>query len=76
MELIIGVGVVAGAVIPAGLSVVALGAATAALVLAVIAVDKANDQKVAADAFRSEANTLYVAALARARSFKRKGLLP
>ena len=72
----IGAAVVAGAVVPAGLSVLALAAATAALVLAVMAVDKANDQKAAADAFRSEANTLYVAALARARSFKRKGLLP
>lgn len=72
----IGAGVVAGAVIPAGFAAIALAAATAALVLAIIALEKANTQKAAADVFRNDANTLYVAALARARSFKSKGLLP
>ena len=67
---------VAGAVIPAGLAAAALVLATRALVKAVEALVKANDQMAAADVFRNDANTLYVAALARARSFKRKGLLP
>ena len=72
----IGVGVVAGAVIPASLAAAALVVASTALAKAVLALVKANDQMAAADVFRNDANTLYVAALARARSFKRKGLLP
>lgn len=72
----LGVGVVAGAVIPALAAAAALAAATAALVSGEMALQKAELQKAAADVFRDDAARLYSIALARVRTVKRKGLLP
>jgi prepilin-type N-terminal cleavage/methylation domain-containing protein len=71
----IGAGVIAGNAIPTAAATFAAVAATVALAAAVLAVPKAEEQRTAAQVFRSNAAQSYSLAIARAKTVKSKGLL-